>query len=36
VKELYDKTKQNKTKNFKSLRKEIEEYIRRWKDHECS
>jgi hypothetical protein len=29
VKDLYDK-------NFKSLKKEIEEYIRRWKDLTCS
>jgi hypothetical protein len=29
VKDLYDK-------NFKSLKKEIEEYLRRWKDFPCS
>jgi hypothetical protein len=29
VKDLYDK-------NFKSLKKEIEEYFRRWKDLTCS
>jgi hypothetical protein len=29
VKDLYDK-------NFESLKKEIEEDIRRWKDHPCS
>ena len=29
VKDLYDK-------NFKSLKKEIEEYLRRWKDLPCS
>ena len=29
VKDLYDK-------NFKSLKKEIEKYARRWKDHPCS
>jgi hypothetical protein len=29
VKDLYDK-------NFKSLKKEIEEYLRRWKDLRCS
>jgi hypothetical protein len=29
VKDIYDK-------NFKSLKKEIEEYLRRWKDLPCS
>jgi hypothetical protein len=29
VKDLYDK-------NFKSLKKEIKEYLRRWKDLQCS
>jgi hypothetical protein len=29
VKDLYDK-------NFKSLKKEIEEYLRKWKDLPCS